>query len=251
MVWQPANWEHLRKLPADLNPTDPARCRNGPPAQIDVYTGGNLRWADVTVPKGLEVIDQRLEAHGFTLADGVVLEGKVIDLATQAARRREDAAAARRTAAQGWVSLRGRDRDATADAQGHWVLKKTPAGWHRVVIEADGFVPRVAGYAQFDDQPRWHFYDCGLARPAPVVGPRHRRGGPAAGGCRGAASRRRTRAAADAMNRRTIFVQDRRRRPLPCGSGSCRTGHDLAAQARLLPPGPGPADHDAERTTSS
>jgi hypothetical protein len=57
-----------------------------------------------------------------------------------------------------------------ADAQGQWVLKKAPAGWIRVVAEADGFVPRVAGYARFDDQPRWQSYDCPLARPANVSG---------------------------------------------------------------------------------
>ena len=50
------------------------------------------------------------------------------------------------------------------------MLKKAPAGWVRVVVEADGFVPRVAGYARFDDQPRWQSYDCGLARPATVSG---------------------------------------------------------------------------------
>ena len=60
--------------------------------------------------------------------------------------------------------------EAVADSQGRWVLKKMPAGWHRLVIEADGFVPRVVGYAQFDDQPRWQSYDCGLSRPAPVSG---------------------------------------------------------------------------------
>src|SRR5439155_15259513 len=43
MVWQPANWEHLRKLPADLNPTDAEDAADGPPSQIDVYTGGNIR----------------------------------------------------------------------------------------------------------------------------------------------------------------------------------------------------------------
>ena len=37
----------------------------------------------MTVPAGLEVSDERLEAHGFTSADGVVLEGKVLDLATK------------------------------------------------------------------------------------------------------------------------------------------------------------------------
>src|SRR3954453_21104985 len=47
MVWQPANWERLRRLPADLNPTEPAD--TSPPAQIDVYTAG-IDWGDVTVP---------------------------------------------------------------------------------------------------------------------------------------------------------------------------------------------------------
>ena len=37
----------------------------------------------MTVPEGIEVIDQRLVAHGFTAEDGVVLEGKVTDLATR------------------------------------------------------------------------------------------------------------------------------------------------------------------------
>jgi hypothetical protein len=50
------------------------------------------------------------------------------------------------------------------------VLKKVPVGWARIVVEADGFVPRIAGYAQFDDQPQWASYDCGLARSAEVSG---------------------------------------------------------------------------------
>ena len=52
MVWVRANWDHLRKLPADLNPTNPRDAEKGPPAQIDVYTGGSIRWSDVAVPKG-------------------------------------------------------------------------------------------------------------------------------------------------------------------------------------------------------
>ena len=59
MVWHPQNWERLRDLPAQFKPTDVAGAKNGPPAQIDVYAGGNIRWADVTVPRGLEVVDQR------------------------------------------------------------------------------------------------------------------------------------------------------------------------------------------------
>jgi hypothetical protein len=39
-----------------------------------------------------------------------------------------------------------------------------------VAIYAEGFVPKVAGYARVDDQPRWQAYDSGLARPASVTG---------------------------------------------------------------------------------
>ena len=50
------------------------------------------------------------------------------------------------------------------------MVKNSPAGWHRVVIEADGYVPRVVGHVTVNDQPRWHGYDGGLARPATVTG---------------------------------------------------------------------------------
>jgi hypothetical protein len=169
MVWQPASWERLRKMPGDLNPTDARDADKGPPAQIDVYGGGNLRWSDVTVPEGLEVSDERLEAHGFTPADGLVLEGKVLDLATKkpiAAQMRLQRVEPQAKGGYHYPVV----AETTADAHGRWVLKKAPAGWYRVVIEADGLVPRVAGYAQFDDQPHWYSYDCGLSHPAAVSG---------------------------------------------------------------------------------
>jgi hypothetical protein len=80
MVWQAANWQRLRKLPADVNPTDQED--DSPPSQIDIFTG-SLRWADVIVPKGIKLIDHRLEGHGFTAADGAVLEGTIVDLGTK------------------------------------------------------------------------------------------------------------------------------------------------------------------------
>ncbi len=169
VVWQPDNWNRLRKLPAAINPTDAEDETNGPPAQIDVYTGGNTKWADVIVPKGLKIVDQRLEAHGFTVADGVVLEGKVTDLATNmplAARVRLELIEAQPKGGYRYSTV----ANAAADATGHWVLKNAPAGWLRVVIDADGFVPRVIGHLKTDDQPRWQFYDGGLARPATAGG---------------------------------------------------------------------------------
>jgi hypothetical protein len=169
MVWRTDAWKFQRGLPVDLRAIDGRDADKGPPAQIDVYTGGNLRWSDVTVPNGLEVVDERLEAHGFTLADGIVLEGKVTDLSTGrpiAARVRLERIEPQEKGGYRYdVAAR-----AVADAQGRWVLKKAPAGWHRLVVEADGFVARVAGYTRSDDHPEWGSHDCGLLRPAPVSG---------------------------------------------------------------------------------
>ena len=168
MVWQSESWKQLRKLPAELNPIGPEDAANGPPSQIDVYTGGNIKWANVTVPKGLKVVDQRLEAHGFTIRDGVVLEGKVTDLATKkpitAKVRLELITLQNNGYSYSTVAK------AETDAKGRWVLKKTPAGWYRVIIEAKGFVPRVLGHLNVDDQPRWQAFDGGLVRPAKVAG---------------------------------------------------------------------------------
>ena len=47
----------------DLNPTNPKDAESGPPATLEVYTDGNVNWDEVKVPKGLKIIDQRLEAH--------------------------------------------------------------------------------------------------------------------------------------------------------------------------------------------
>ncbi len=82
LVWQPADWKHdrerRRKFLGERNAVEKSNAADdGPPSQIDVYTGGNIKWEDVRIPAGLKVVDQRLEAHGFTPADGIVLEGKV------------------------------------------------------------------------------------------------------------------------------------------------------------------------------
>jgi hypothetical protein len=168
-VWQKGSWEQLRKLPADFNPIDPKDAANGPPAQLDVYTGGNVDWDDVNVPKGLTIVDQRLEAHGFTVADGIVLDGKVMDLAANEPLTAKVMLQRVEPQPKGGYQYPV-VTETLADAKGRWLLKNVAEGWYRVVVESPGYLTRVAGYAKFSDQPRWQAYETGLARVGPVAG---------------------------------------------------------------------------------
>ncbi len=169
MAWRRESWERLRTMPAGLNPTDPKDAETGPPVQVDVYAGGLVRWAEVVVPPGLEVVDERLAAHGFAESDGSVFGGKVVDLATGAPIAAKVRLQRVEPQAKGGY-LYPDQSETAADASGRWALTKTPAGWYRVVVEADGYAPRDAGYAQPDGRPRWSAFDCGLARASGVSG---------------------------------------------------------------------------------
>jgi hypothetical protein len=169
VVWQAESFKRLRKMPSDLQPRDVAEAEAGPPAELHAYIGDNIRWSDVTVPDGIEVVDNRMEVHGFTPADGIVLEGTIIEMATKqpiAGRMRLELIESQSEGGYRYTVA----AETVADAEGHWLLKNASAGWYRVVIDADGYVPRVIGHAKFDEQPRWQRYDGGLARPASVSG---------------------------------------------------------------------------------
>jgi hypothetical protein len=169
MVWNPASWKRLRKLPPDLNPTNAKDAETGPPSQIDVYTGGNIRWDEVVVPDGVEVIDRRLEAHGFTPADGEVVEGKVVDGENDrplAAKIRLEKSTAKPEGGYQYDVV----AEATAAAHGNWVLRNVPEGSHRVVVEFEGYAARVAGYVQADGEPNWQSIDCKLSPVATLSG---------------------------------------------------------------------------------
>jgi protocatechuate 3,4-dioxygenase beta subunit len=170
MVWQPSH--HARIGPLLRRAGSGATPAGGqdPAAQIDLYIGGNVPWAEVVVPKGLEVRDERMESHGFLASDGCVLEGNVIDLATGkplVANVRLERLEAQPQGGYRYPTA----AEAKTDSQGHWTCKKAPEGHHRLVVEADGFAPRVIGYVQIDDQPRWQSFDTSsLVRPATVTG---------------------------------------------------------------------------------
>lgn len=160
VVWQPESWKRLKTLP---EPFRGPRTGDGatPAPVIDVYAGFNINWADVRVPEGIDIVDERLEAHGFELADGTVLEGTVTGV---------DPGAVEITAHLEEIESRDgkyhyeRVRSVKADDTGRWVMKSVPAGWYRVAVEAPNAVPRIAGYQQLDGSPHW------ASMPATLVG---------------------------------------------------------------------------------
>jgi hypothetical protein len=169
MVWMPKNWEMLRKLPPDFNPTGPQDKDDGPPVEIEIFTGGDIRFEDIVMPQGVTVIDNRLVAHGFRPADGSVLEGSVVDLADGKplpAKARIERYERNENGESSYVAA----ADTIADAKGRWIIKKAPAGDFRVVVESDGYVPRIAGHVRVEEEPRWKKLDTALSKPGPVTG---------------------------------------------------------------------------------
>jgi len=167
-VWQPENWQQLRNLPPDFQPKSDEDSDLVPAPQIDIYIGGRIQWETVKIPRGIDVDDQRLEAHGFNRGDGTVLEGTVTDIADKSplvARVRLEKVESKKG---GYVY--STVMSTQADAAGHWVIKSAPAGRHRVVVAADGYADRVLDYAIFDDQPRWSQHNTALAKSATVSG---------------------------------------------------------------------------------
>lgn len=168
-VWVPASFQRLRGFPADLRPDLEAAEDGSPIPRIDVYTGGNINWDEVKVPEGVEVLDNRLVAHGFTLEDKTVLEGTITDLESGsplAAEVQLQLIQPQEAGGYQYTTV----RTLTTDADGRWVIKNAPAGWHQLVAAAEGYAPRILGYGQFEDQPVWHGYDAGLAPAASVTG---------------------------------------------------------------------------------
>lgn len=168
-VWVPASFNRLKGLPADLRPGLDSAADGSPIPRIDVYTGGSINWDEVEVPEGIEVVDNRLVAHGFTLEDGTVLEGTVTDLesgAPLAAEVQLQSIEAQDSGGYKYTTV----HTIQADEAGHWVIRNTPAGWYQLVALADGYAARLLGYGRFEEQPVWHEYNAGLAPAATVSG---------------------------------------------------------------------------------
>ncbi|MGD9632002.1 MAG: collagen binding domain-containing protein [Pirellulales bacterium] len=168
-VWQPGSWTWHQSRPAALRQPQLGDPHLGPPVQLDVYTGGDIHWKDIVVPPGIEIDDQRLEAHGLSLDDGMVFEGIVRDAQSQQpieAQVRLELINPRPKGGYEYTTI----QETTCDANGRWRWKNLPNGWYRVVATAEGFVPRVLDHQKINDQPGWREIDGELTPPGPVSG---------------------------------------------------------------------------------
>ena len=160
-VWDAEGWNRVKSLPLRFRP-EPVGQTEMPAPEINVYVGLNIDWDQVTVPEGIEVDDRRLEAHGFTLADGTVVEGTVVDVATgsplKATVHLEEIERGDGTYGYSRVS------SVESDENGRWVMKSVPAAWYRIVVESPGRAPRIAGFVKHDGSPTW------MSMPTSLVG---------------------------------------------------------------------------------
>lgn len=162
-VWVPDRFEIQRGWSVGDNATVPQ-------PQIDVYLGRGLDWSAISIPDGVELIDQTLAGHGFTTEDGAVLEGTV--LAVGNSEPLPEATVTLQlieTPPEGGYTY----NDALSvetDADGNWVMTNAPDGWYQVVVGKEGYLSRVIGYVQFEGQPGWQTYSARLARAVEVSG---------------------------------------------------------------------------------
>jgi uncharacterized GH25 family protein len=147
-VWVPANWHRLFNDPRTTFMADsPNFHKPVDPPRFDIYVSPKIDWSKVTVPQGVEVIDQRAPAGGAK-AGGASIKGDVFDMATgkpiaNAEIRMEIYKTPENTYTKAAAG--------TGDKDGRFELANIPTGHARIIAAAPGYAPRMIGYEEFKD----------------------------------------------------------------------------------------------------
>jgi hypothetical protein len=169
-VWEAERFNRLFNNPKTTFGSDSENFRQDVPVpEITVYTGGSIDWSGVEVPKGIEVDDRRLEAHGYKLSDGVVIQATAWDITNSRPIENAELVVERIEPDPAGGYQYPEAIRVSANAEGKIVLKGSPAGWTQIILRADGYAPKIINYAR-DDQPRWYSHDVKLAKAIRVTG---------------------------------------------------------------------------------
>jgi hypothetical protein len=168
-IWQTESWQRQKKMPVALSAFRHGDSEESPVPEMRFYAGGSIDWKDVIVPKGIEVVDKRLQSRGFTIQDGRVLEGRITEFGTG-------------RPVAGTIMLESIHPKATGgydhqlvsetktDGDGKWTCKNIGAQGCRVVARAPGYAPRIITYISKESEPGWDESNTQLAKIGLITG---------------------------------------------------------------------------------
>lgn len=166
-VWHPDGWQVQKRLPPRLSALSDAS-EAAPIPEICIYCA-SVRWSEIQVPPGIEIVDQRLEAHGFKISDGRVIEGSIKDAASgQPLPATVRVESIQRKPGGGYEYQL--EAETSANAQGRWFFKDFSDQWSRLIASIDGYAPRIICHVKYDRQPGWERVDTLLAPAAQLSG---------------------------------------------------------------------------------
>ncbi|MDB5320273.1 MAG: hypothetical protein JWN40_1904 [Phycisphaerales bacterium] len=144
-VWNPRSWHQLYNDPRSTFTADQPNFRKPvDPPRLDVYLTERIDWKKITLPEGVQLIDER-KAAGAKPASGGVIRGDVFDMATAkpingVTIQLEKQGAKPNT----WETA----ASAISNANGRFEVEKIPAGHYRLTVSAAGYAPRMLGYEE-------------------------------------------------------------------------------------------------------
>lgn len=168
VIWQKDRWQMQKNLPRHMSAVRDNK-DSEPIAVMTIYTGGDIEWKDVEVPDSIDVSDERLEAHGFELKDGRVVEGHLFEVGTDTPLKATITLETVEPQTEGGYKHEVMETT-TSDDKGHWQFTKITTGWFRLVARCQGYAPRILYYLRVDTEPGWESGRSELARAAVLRG---------------------------------------------------------------------------------
>jgi hypothetical protein len=145
-VWRPESWHRLYNDPRSTFAADQPNFRKPvDPPRLDVYLTDKLDWKKITVPQGVQLIDDR-GAGAAKPGAGCALRGDVFDMATGKPVAGAQVRIERQAKDGKWEKL----ATATVNATGRYEALFAP-GRCRIVASAQGYAPRMVAYQEFKD----------------------------------------------------------------------------------------------------